>query len=455
MTQNNSTHRQTIIKNALIINEGNSFKGFVLIKDDIIADIGKGDYKDEHSCNDIVIDAEGKWLIPGIIDTHVHFREPGLTHKADIKSESMAAIAGGVTSYMEMPNTLPNTVSLEQVNEKNKIASSNSYANYSFYIAATNSNVDELLSSDKSDICGIKIFLGSSTGGMLMDNQSELDKLFNNAKVPIVAHCEDESIIKQNEQIYKEKFGEDFPIKFHPEIRSAEACYKSTEQAVKLAKKYNTRLHIAHLSTAKELQLFSDDEDLKTKKITAEVCPQHLLFSDEDYSTFGTKLKVNPAIKTQNDKIGLLQGVISGRVDTIATDHAPHTLAEKDNSYFKAPSGMPMVQHGFVALLQLVHAGKLSIELLVDKMCHSPALCFNIYKRGFIRKGYFADLVIVDPYTSNVITKDNTYYKCGWSLFENTEMKGKIEKTIVNGNISFDDGVFSEEVYSSQLKFDR
>ncbi|MGB4654953.1 MAG: dihydroorotase [Bacteroidales bacterium] len=455
MTQNNSTHRQTIIKNALIINEGTSFKGYVLIKDDIIADIGKGDYNGEHTSNDIVIDAEDKWLIPGIIDTHVHFREPGLTHKADIKSESMAAIAGGVTSYMEMPNTLPNTVSLEQVNEKNKIASSNSYANYSFYIAATNSNVDELLSLDKSDICGIKIFLGSSTGGMLMDNQSELDKLFNNAKVPIVAHCEDESIIKQNEKNYKEKFGDDFPIKFHSEIRSAEACYKSTEQAVKLAKKYNTRLHIAHLSTAKELQLFSDNKDSKAKNITVEVCPQHLLFSDEDYSTFGTKLKVNPAIKTQNDKIGLLQGVISGRVDTIATDHAPHTLAEKDNSYFKAPSGMPMVQHGFVALLQLVHAGKLSVELLVDKMCHSPALCFNIYKRGFIRKGYFADLVIVAPYTSSVITKDNTYYKCGWSLFESTEMKGKIEKTIVNGNISFDDGFFSEEVYSSQLKFDR
>lgn len=455
MTQKNSTQRQTIIKNALIVNEGISFKGFVLIKDDIIADIGKGDYNGEHAHDDIVIDAEGKWLIPGIIDTHVHFREPGLTHKADIKSESMAAIAGGVTSYMEMPNTLPNTVSLELVDDKNKIASGNSYANYSFYIAATNSNVDELISLSKNDVCGIKIFLGSSTGGMLMDSQSGLEKLFNCVKVPIVAHCEDEAIIKQNEQIYRDKYGEDIPIKFHSEIRSEEACFKSTEQAIKLATKYNTRLHIAHLSTAKELQLFLDNKDLKTKNITVEVCPQHLLFSDEDYSTFGTKLKVNPAIKSQTDKIGLLQGVISGRIDTIATDHAPHTLAEKDNSYFKAPSGVPLIQHGFVALLQLVHAGKLSVELLVDKMCHSPAQCFKIYKRGFIRKGYFADLVIVDPNASNVITKDNTYYKCGWSLFENTEIKGKIEKTIVNGNISFDDGVFSKEVYSSQLKFDR
>jgi len=443
-----------LIKNASIVNEGRTYKGDVLIKDEIISAIGdletalipKGT---------TIIDATGLLLLPGVIDDQVHFREPGLTHKGDIYSESKAAVAGGVTSFMDMPNTLPQTVTIDILNEKYLIGSENSFTNYSFYLGATNSNLDEVLNIDKSAVCGIKLFMGSSTGNMLVDNEDALRALFAKSPLPIAAHCEDESIIRKNSQVYRERYGEDVPVKMHPEIRSREACYRSSEQAVNLAKEYNTRLHILHLSTADELKLFTNKLPLSEKRITGEVCVHHLWFDDSYYDQLGSYIKWNPAIKTIFDRDALRNGVNSNLIDIIATDHAPHTLAEKGNTYFKAPSGGPLIQHTLVVMLEMWHRKIFSLEKIVDLMCHNPAILFNIKNRGFIREGYQADLCLVKPENPWRVSKENLLYKCGWSPFEGTTFSSKIVKTIVNGTIVYDEGIIKEDYRGQRMRFDR
>ena len=443
-----------LIKNATIVNEGKTFISDLLITDEKISAICTSDLMNIPSETKI-IDAKGLLLIPGVIDDQVHFREPGLTYKGDIFSESRAAVAGGVTSFMDMPNTNPQTVTIDLLNEKYVIGSENSIANYSFYLGATNTNIEEVLMVDHSAVCGIKLFMGSSTGNMLVDNENSLRDLFSKTTLPITAHCEDESIIRKNIEIYRGKFGEDVPVKMHPLIRSREACMKSSSHAAALAKEYNTRLHILHLSTAEELKLFSNDIPLSQKRITGEVCIHHLWFDDSSYDDLGTFIKWNPAIKTRFDRDALINGVKNNLIDIIATDHAPHTLAEKENTYFKAPSGGPLIQHTLVAMLEMWHSKIFSLEKIVEMMCHNPAILFNIRKRGFIREGYQADLCLVDPASSWTVSKENLLYKCGWSPFEGQVFNSKVVKTIVNGSIVYDDGIINEDYRGQRLMFDR
>ena len=443
-----------LIKNARIVNEGKSFLSDLLVIDEKINTIGTPDPRNIPSVTKI-IDASGLLLIPGVIDDQVHFREPGLTHKGDIFSESRAAVAGGVTSFMDMPNTNPQTVTIDILYDKYRIGSENSFTNYSFYFGATNTNLDDVLRLDHSSVCGIKLFMGSSTGNMLVDNEEALKALFSKTSLPIAAHCEDEPIIRKNSEIYRERYGDAVPFKLHPMIRSREACFKSSSHAVNLAKEYNTRLHILHLSTADELKLFSNDLPLSQKRITGEVCVHHLWFDDSSYDNLGAFIKWNPAIKTIFDRDALIKGVNNNLIDIVATDHAPHTLSEKDNSYFKAPSGGPLIQHTLLIMLELWHRKIFSLEKVIEMMCHNPAILFNIRKRGFIREGYQADLCLVDPSSPWSVSKQNLLYKCGWSPFEGQTFSSKVAKTIVNGTIVYDDGIINNDYRGQRLMFDR
>ena len=420
------------IKNAILVNEGKEFKATVLIQNGKIEDILPPNTEISNE-NFEVIDAEGLHLIPGMIDDQVHFREPGLTHKGEIFTESRAAIAGGITSYMEMPNTNPQTTTMEKWEEKMDIGARNSLANYSFFFGATNENINDVLSVPENDVPGIKIFMGSSTGNMLVDNREVLEKIFSKSKLLIATHCEDEATVRANTEHYKAIYGEDIPIELHPVIRDENACYLSSSLAVEIAKKHETRLHILHISTAKEIALFGNDKPLKDKRITAEACVHHLWFSEEDYDKKGTLIKWNPAVKKASDRDAVLQAVLDNHIDIIATDHAPHTWEEKQGSYFKAPSGGPLVQHAVVAILELVKQGKMSLTKAVEKMCHAPAECFNLNQRGYIRKGYQADLVLVNLNQPWQVSKENILYKCGWSPFEGTTFSAKVISTFVNG----------------------
>ena len=441
-----------LIKNAKIVNENQIFESDLLIEKDLISKISKN-ISEEGA--DKIIDASGKYLLPGIIDDQVHFREPGLTHKGDIESESRAAIAGGVTSFIEQPNTVPNAVTQELLEEKYQIASEKSFANYSFMMGGTNDNLEEILKTNPRNVAGIKLFLGSSTGNMLVDNPETLENIFSKTKMLIAVHCEDESTIRKNTEIYKEKFGEDIPMMYHHLIRSEEACYLSSSKAVELAKKTGARLHIFHVSTAKETELFQNNIPLKDKKITAEVCVHHLTFTNEDYETKGTLIKWNPAVKTEKDKVGLWEALLDDRIDIVATDHAPHTWQEKQNVYTKAPSGAPLVQHSLVAMIEHFKKGKISLEKIVEKMCHNPAILFQIEKRGFVKEGFKADLVLVDLDDEFTVSKENILYKCGWSPLEGTTFHSKITHTFVNGNLVFENGKFSEEKFGERLLFER
>ncbi len=443
----------TLIKNAQIVNEGKIFEGDVLIDGEYIVDID--DSISPKSANTIVLDAERKFLIPGAIDDQVHFREPGLTHKATIESESRAAIAGGITSFIEMPNTVPQATSQILLEEKFKSAAKSSYANFSFMFGGTNDNLEELLKTDPANVAGIKLFLGSSTGNMLVDDEQILEKIFSSTKMLIAVHCEDETTIKNNLKIYLQEYGEDIPINLHPKIRSEMACYLSSSKAIALAKKTGARLHVFHISTAKETKLFQNNIPLEKKQITAEVCVHHLWFDESDYETKGTFIKWNPAVKTAKDKSALWKALLDDRIDIIATDHAPHTLNEKKQVYTKAPSGGPMVQHALPALLTASRQGKISIEKIVEKMCHNPAKIFKIEKRGFIKKGYYADLVLIDIASPWTVTKDNILYKCGWSPFEGTTFYSKITHTFVNGHLIYDNGNFNNQIKGKRLRFNR
>jgi len=443
----------TLIKNAQIVNEGSVFEGDVLIDGEYIIDIDTS--ISSKSADTKIIDAEGKYLIPGVIDDQVHFREPGLTHKANIESESRAAVAGGITSFIEMPNTVPQATTQKLLEDKFKTASKSSYANYSFMFGGTNDNLEELLKTNPKKVAGIKLFLGSSTGNMLVDNEEVLEKIFSSTKLLISVHCEDEATIKANLSKHVEEFGDDIPIEKHPIIRSEEACYLSSSKAVRLAKKTGARLHIFHLSTAKETSLFTNKVPLEKKKITAEVCVHHLWFSSEDYKTKGTFIKWNPAVKTEADRDGLWKALLDDRIDVIATDHAPHTLEEKQQPYTKAPSGGPLVQHALPAMMQAFRQEKISVEKIVEKMCHNPAKLFQIEKRGFIKKGYYADLVLVDPASPWTVKKDNILYKCGWSPFEGTTFYSKITHTFVNGNLIYNNGNFNDTIKGKRLEFNR
>jgi dihydroorotase len=444
---------KTLLKNGRIINEGQIFEGAVLIDGQLIEGVYQGDAYPEGVYNEI--DLEGNILIPGVIDDQVHFREPGLTHKADIYSESRAAVAGGTTSFMDMPNNNPPILTQELLEAKYKMGAEKSLANYSFYMGTSNDNLEEVLKTDPKSVCGIKIFMGSSTGNMLVDNIDTLSGIFSQAGMLIATHCEDEQTIKDNSEKYMQQFGEDISFDKHPEIRSAEACYKSSSMAVALAKKHNTRLHVLHLTTAKEMELFTSDIPLEEKRITAEVCVHHLSFNDSDYATQGSHIKCNPAIKSAADQQAIIAALKEGKIDIIATDHAPHTKEEKSNKYWKAPSGLPLVQHSLVQMLEFYHQGEFSLEQIVDKMSHAPAKCFQVEKRGFIRKGYFADLVVVDlnqPWTAD---QSNTLYKVGWSPFDGKTFKSKVLKTFINGVLVYDNGVLNDEYRGMRLSFTR
>ena len=442
-----------LIKNAKIVNEGTIFQGDVLIENEFIVEIAPMISAKSSDCK--IIDAEGNYLIPGAIDDQVHFREPGLTHKGDIASESRAAVAGGITSFIEQPNTIPNAVTQEILEEKYQIASQSSYANYSFMMGATNVNLEEVLKTNPRNVAGIKIFLGSSTGNMLVDNEATLEKIFSSTDMLIAVHCEDEQTIKNNLEIYKEQYGEDIPVQFHHLIRSAEACYLSSSKAIALAKKTGARLHVFHLSTAKEMDLFTNKIPLEEKKITAEVCVHHLWFTNEDYDTKGNLIKWNPAVKTANDRKALWDALLDDRIDVIATDHAPHTLEEKQQSYLKAPSGGPLVQHAVVALFEAHLQGKISVEKIVEKMAHNPAKIFKIEKRGFVKEGFYADLVIVNPGLPWSVNKSNILYKCGWSPFEDFTFKSRITHTFVNGQLVYNNFKVKEIRCGKRLLFNR
>jgi len=446
---------RTIITNANIVNEGELFPGSVLIEDEFIKKIFREPEIPEQFKKDAtIIDAEGRYLIPGVIDDQVHFREPGLTHKGDIATDSKAAVAGGVTTYMEMPNTKPQTTTQAELAKKYERASQVSAANYSFYMGATNDNLDEVLATDPRKVCGIKVFMGSSTGNMLVDDEQTLSEIFKNAPTLIATHCEDEAIIKRNTEIYRQKYGEIVPISRHPKIRSAEACFKSSAKAVELASKFGTRLHVLHLSSAEEMNLFASGP-VTDKKITAEVCVHHLWFEERDYIDYGTRIKWNPAVKSATDRDALWEALLTDRLDVIATDHAPHTLDEKSHSYFQAPSGGPLVQHSLAAMLEFTKQGKISIEKVIEKMCHAPAKLFQIDRRGFIREGYYADLVLVSPDKNWTVKPENIYYKCGWSPFEGTTFNHLVTHTFVNGQLVFDRGIINPEVRGRRVEFDR
>jgi dihydroorotase len=447
-----------LITGALIVNEGRMFEGDVFIEDGLIKEItqqtspshmGEGDREWE------LIDGHGKYLLPGVIDEHVHLREPGLTQKGDIYSETKAAVAGGVTSLMDMPNTIPNATSLHILEEKYTLAAKKSFANYSFYLGATNDNISEIEKADPARICGLKVFMGASTGNMLVDDPISLERIFERSPLIIAVHTEEESIIRENLRKFREKYGDDIPVEAHPLIRSEEACFTSSEKAVKLALKHDSRLHLLHLSTAKELDLLDNSIPLEQKRITGEACVNHLWFDDRDYKKSGSRIKWNPAIKKESDRRGLLQGVLDNRIDTIATDHAPHTLGDKQHQYMSCSSGAPLVQHSLVAMLELCHRGEISIQKIVEKMCHGPAILYRIKDRGFIRAGYSADLVLVDLHDPWEVNSSNILYKCGWSPMEGQIFTSRVTHTIVNGEVVYDNGRFNENFRGKRLEFNK
>lgn len=440
-----------LIKNGKLVNEGNIFESDILIDGDIIKRVAK----DISEADATVIDAAGKFILPGIIDDQVHFREPGLTHKGNIATESRAALAGGITTFMEQPNTNPQTTTIEKLEEKFAMGAESAFANYSFLFGGTNDNLEEIKKLDRNACSGVKLFLGSSTGNMLVDDEEVIEKIFSNTEMVISAHCEDEGTIRRNLEKYKSEFGDNIPIKYHPIIRSEEACYLSSSKAIALAKKTGARLHVFHLSTGRETELFRNDIPLSEKKITAEVCIHHLWFSDEDYESKGTLIKWNPAVKTSVDREQLWKALLDDRIDVIATDHAPHLLDEKDNVYTKAPSGGPLVQHALQAMLEKYHQGMISLERIVVKMCHNPSILFDIEKRGYLREGYFADCTIVDIDNPQDILKENIAYKCGWSPFEGKTFKSRITHTFVNGHLAYETGSFSEKRNAMRLTFNR
>lgn len=442
----------TLIKNATIVNEGKQKKANILIENAIISKISTEEIIGNF---DQTINGENLHLIPGMIDDQVHFREPGLTKKATIYTESKAAVAGGITTFMEMPNTVPNTITQQLLEDKYTIAKNCSLANYSFYMGATNDNLEEVLKTDPKTVCGVKIFMGSSTGNMLVDRKSTLENIFKNCNMLIATHCEDEETIVKNSAFYKNKYGDQLPIKYHPKIRNEEACYKSSSMAVELATKHNTKLHILHISTAKELALFNNNIPLSQKRITAEACIHHLWFNEDDYDKKGTYIKWNPAVKTEFDRLAILNAINDNKIDVIATDHAPHTIDEKNNAYFNAPSGGPMVQHAILALLDLYKRGEISMEKIVEKTSHAVADLYQINKRGYIREGYFADLVLIDLNDKQKVSKDNLHYKCNWSPFEGHEFKSRIKCTMVNGHLAYCNGAFNEKEKGKRLIFNR
>ena len=443
-----------LINNATIVNEGHTFVGSVLIDGEHIKAVFEAGQSIEITEAFTKIDATGLFLFPGVIDDQVHFRDPGLTHKGDLYTESRAAVAGGITSFFEMPNTKPQTTTVQILEEKYALAAEKSMANYSFLMGVTNDNIEELKKVNPRNVAGLKMFMGSSTGNMLVDNEITLHRVFSEVPLLIVTHCEDEVTIKANTQHYKELLGDDIPVSYHPLIRTAEACYKSSSFAVELAKKYNSRLHVFHLSSALEMSLFSNDKPLREKRITAEVCVHHLWFSDADYAEYGNRIKWNPAIKSAADRQALIDAVNSNKIDVVATDHAPHLWSEKEGSCLTAASGGPLVQHSLVAMLQLAKQGKFTLEKVVEKMCHAPADLFRIEKRGYIRPGYFADLVLVNPTASWTVAKENILYKCGWAPFEGTTFDNSVSKTWVNGQLVYNNGEFDETVRGQRLLFE-
>ena len=447
--------KKLYISNGLLINEGRSIIGSILIEDDIISKIFIGDERPMHFPDAETIDASGMLILPGIIDDQVHFREPGLTHKGDFASESTAAVIGGITSVMEMPNTIPQTITMELLHKKHEMASRSSMTNYSFYLGATNENIEEIKKADPALVCGIKVFMGASTGNMLVDKEESLRKIFSSTPLLVACHCEDEQTIQANLQTYIAKYGDNIPFEYHPLIRSREACLKSSTLAVNLAKEYGTRLHILHLSTADEISLFDSSIPLKEKKITAEVCVHHLWFNESSYADKGAFIKWNPAIKKESDRQALIEAVNSNKIDIIATDHAPHTKEEKSAPYTKAPSGGPMVQHSLTAMLEMWYNGVFTLEKIVEKMCHNPAILFQIEKRGFLREGYYADIAIVRPDCKWKVSSDNILYKCGWSPFEGCNFRSAVRTTIVNGEVAWNDGDLNRKVRGKPLTFNR
>lgn len=441
--------KRILIKNAHIINRGNVYNGDLLIENGFIEQIAP-----EININaDLEIDATGKYLMPGIIDDQVHFREPGLTHKSDLYTEPRAAVAGGVTTYMEMPNTKPPAVTQELLQDKYDIARQKSLSNYSFFMGASNDNIEEVLKTNPEEVCGVKAFMGSSTGNMLVDDPNTLEQLFSRCPMLIATHCEDEYTIRKNLEAHKNKYGEDIPIELHPVIRNVEGCLKSSSFAVELAQKHNTRLHILHISTADELALFRNDIPLAEKRITSEVCVHHLYFNADDYATYGTQIKCNPAIKGKEHQEALLPALLDDRLDIIATDHAPHTWSEKQNKYNGAPSGVPLIQHTLNVMLEFYHQGKITLEKIVEKMCHAPAECFRIRRRGYVEEGQWADLVLFDLDKEWKVTKNNIYYKCNWSPFEGHTFKGKVTSTIVSGHLAYHEGRFDESQKGKRVRF--
>ncbi|GAB2997715.1 dihydroorotase [Cyclobacterium sediminis] len=444
--------KRILIRDANIVNEGKIIRGDVYIKEGLIFSVG-GDLSGKEA--DIVIDANGKYLLPGLIDDQVHFREPGLTHKAEIYTESKTAVAGGVTSFMEMPNTIPQSITHELLEEKYAIGAAKSLANYSFYLGATNDNIETIKSVDVKNVCGVKVFQGSSTGNMLVDNPNSLEAIFKECPILIATHSENDNIIKANLERFKQEYGEEIPAKFHPKIRSEEACYDASKIVVEMARAHGTKLHVLHISTGKEVGLFDNTSPLAEKRITAEACIHHLWFSEEDYDSKGNWIKWNPAIKTSNDRDTILKGVLEGNIDVIATDHAPHTIEEKEQPYLKAPSGGPLLQHGLMALLEMYHNGKISLAQIVQKTSHNVAILFEIENRGFLREGYFADMVLVDLDDSWEVNRGNVLSKCGWSPFEGQKFRSKVTHTIVSGHLAYENGVFNEEKRGERLKFSR
>lgn len=447
--------RKFLIENATIVNEGRSYQGSVLVNDRMIETIFDSDVPEDIKANRRTIDASGLLLIPGAIDDQVHFREPGLTHKAEIHTEARAAVAGGVTSYMEMPNTKPQATTQLELEKKFNRASQCSMANFSFFMGTTNDNISEVLASDPKHVCGIKIFLGSSTGSMLVDRRETIETIFSQSKLLIAVHCEDESVIKHNSELARQQYGDAVPFSAHPTIRSAEACLKSSSFAVELAKKHDARLHVLHISTAQECELFSNKLSLADKRITAEACIHHLWFTDADYAKLGSHIKWNPAVKSAVDRDAIWKALLDNRIDVIATDHAPHTLQEKSGNYWNAPSGGPLVQHSVLAMMDFVKQGKLSVEKMVEKMSHAPAQLFRIQKRGFIRPGFYADLVLIDPNKPHLVTRENLHYKCGWSPFEGHTFSSSIHSTFVNGHQAYLQGQFDESLQGLALTFSR